>query len=84
MDYFSDDQVPEKYSATEGRKKLNDSWNPIHLLKNPNKFFWIITAAAALVLSLLALIVILVVRLVRRIRYGKGTIRRKDMMFSRR
>ena len=33
MDYFSDDQVPEKYSATEGRKKLNDSWNPIHLLK---------------------------------------------------
>ena len=84
MDHFSDDQVPEKYSATEGRKKLNDSWNPIHLLKNPNKFFWIITAAAALVLSLLALIVILVVRLVRRIRYGKGTIRRKDMMFSRR
>lgn len=84
LDDFKGNQVPEKYSQTEGRKVLEDSWSPIKLLKSPNKFFWIIIAAVALVLSVLALIVILIVRLVRRVRYGKGTIRKKDMMFSRR
>ncbi len=84
LDDFSGGQVPEKYSQAEGRKVLENSWSPIKLLKSPNKFFWIIIAAAALVLSVLALIIILIVKLVRRIRYGKGTIRKKDMMFSRR
>lgn len=84
LDDFQGGQVPEKYSQAEGRKVLEDSWSPINLLKSPNKFFWIIIAAVALVLSVLALIIILIVKLVRRIRYGKGTIRKKDMMFSRR
>lgn len=84
LDDFKGNQVPEKYSQTEGRKVLEDSWSPIKLLKSPNKFFWIIIAAVALVLSVLALLIILIVRLVRRVRYGKGTIRKKDMMFSRR
>lgn len=84
IDDFEGNQVPERYSQAEGRKLLVDSWNPVNILKQPNKFFWIIVAAAALILSVIALIVILIVRLIRRMRYGKGTLRKKDMIFSRR
>lgn len=82
IDNFSGGKVPSKYGQPEGRKVLVDSRNPIALLKNPNRFFWMILAAIALAVSLAALIIVLVVKLVMRIRYGKGAVRRKDMMFG--
>jgi 5'-nucleotidase / UDP-sugar diphosphatase len=36
IDSFEGDAIPAKYSAPEGRKVLNDSLNPIALLKQPN------------------------------------------------
>lgn len=83
IDSFKGNQVPERYASAEGRKVLEDSRSPVAFLKNPNRFFWMIIAAAALVLAVIALIVILVVKLIRRIRYGKRGMRRKDMIFGR-
>ena len=83
IDSFENNQVPERYAAPEGRKVLVDSRSPIAFLKSPNRFFWMIIAAAALILAVIALIVVLAVKLVRRIRYGKRGMRRKDMIFRR-
>ncbi len=83
IDDFDGGRVPDAYSAPEVRKLLEDSRNPIDLLKKPNKFFWMITAAAALALSLLALFAILAVKLVRRLTRGGRRLRRKDMIFRR-
>ena len=83
IDSFEDNQIPERYAAAEGRKVLVDSRSPVAFLKSPNRFFWMITAAAALVLAVAALIIILAVKLIRRIRYGKRGMRRKDMIFRR-
>lgn len=51
------EQVPEKYSAPEGRKVVYASWNPIHLIKSPN---WITLLVMALVLIVIAVIVLVV------------------------
>lgn len=83
IDSFKNNKVPAKYSETEGRKVDETSWNPFKLLKQTNKFFWMIIAAVALVIAVVALIVILIVKLVRRMRYGKYGIRKKDMIFRR-
>lgn len=84
IDSFSGDKVPvKKYGDLQGRKVQENSLNPFKLLKQTNKFFWMITAAVVLVLALVALIVVLVVMLVRRMRYGRYGIRRKDMIFRR-
>lgn len=53
-------EVDSAYSQTDGRKVAYASWNPVDLLKHPNKFTWI----ALGVLLALILIVVLVVRLV--------------------
>ena len=53
-------EVNSAYSQTDGRKVAYASWNPVDLLKHPNKFTWI----ALGVLLALILIVVLVVRLV--------------------
>lgn len=60
--------VPAKYAKAEGRKVVEDSKNIIDLVKNPNKFFFIIIAVILLVLALLAGIIVLIVKLVRKIR----------------
>lgn len=59
--------VPAKYGTEEGRKVVEDSKNIIDLVKNPNKFFFIIIAVILVVLAILAGIVILIVKLVRKI-----------------
>ena len=83
IDSFKNNKVPDKYSETEGRKVNETGWNPLKLLKQPNKFFWMITAAVVLVIAILALVIVLLVKLVRRMRYGKYGIRKKDMIFRR-
>lgn len=83
IDSFKNGKVPEKYSEPEGRKVEENSWNPFKLLKQTNKFFWMIIAAIVLVIAVVALIIVLIVKLVRRMRYGKYGIRKKDMIFRR-
>ena len=59
--------VPAIYGTTEGRKVVEDSKALGDLLKNPNKFFWMIMAVVLVVLIVFVLLVILVVKLVKRI-----------------
>lgn len=59
--------VPEKYATEEGRKIVEDSKKIGDLLRNPNKFFFIIIAVVLLVILILVVIIILIVRLVKRI-----------------
>lgn len=49
--------VPDKYEDREGRKTDTDSKNIVELLKNPNKFVFIIVGIAGVVLALLVLVV---------------------------
>lgn len=77
MDSFEDTdgdgigEVPEKYGTQEGRKVVEDSKKLGDLLKNPNKFFFMIVGVVLLVLILIILIVLLIRKIVRRIRCKK-------------
>ena len=59
--------VPVKYGAEEGRKVVEDSKKLGDLLKNPNKFFFMIIGVILFVIILLAAIVIVAVKVVRKI-----------------
>lgn len=63
--------VPAKYGKEEGRKVVEDSKDIIDLVKNPNKFFFMILAVILVVLAILAGIVVLIVKIVKRIRRRK-------------
>ncbi len=54
--------VPAKYGTTEGRKVVGDSKDLGDLLKNPNKFFFIIVGAVLVVLAIVVSIVTLIVK----------------------
>lgn len=60
--------VPEKYGTLEGRKVAEDSKNPVELLKNPNRFFFMITGAVLLLLAILAGIITFLVKFIKKIR----------------
>lgn len=81
---LSGDKIVEKYSRPEGRKVLVDSFSPVQILKQPNKFFFMITAAVILAVAVLVLLAVLLIKFIRRVRYGKNRIRKKDMIFRRR
>lgn len=72
IDSFEGDQVPAKYSHTEGRKVLEDSRAIGDLLKDTNKFFWIIIGVLALVILIVVLIVVVTVKLVKRYKRRKA------------
>ncbi len=59
--------VPEKYSGKEGRKVVEDSKNPIELVKNPNKFFFAILAIVLVLLAVLAGLILLIIKIIKRI-----------------
>lgn len=63
--------VPEKYGTQEGRKVVEDSKNIGDLLKNPNKFFFMILAVILLLLAILVGIVVAIVKIVKKIRKKK-------------
>lgn len=70
--------VPAKYSAPEGRKVVEDSKNLWDLIKNPNKFFFMIIGIIILILAILTGLTFLVVKLVKKVvRYIKKTKERK-------
>ena len=83
IDSFSGDKVPEKYSEPDGRKLAENTLNPFKLLKQTNKFFWMVIAAVVLVLAVIALVIVLAVKGIRRMRYGITFIRKKDRIFTR-
>ena len=58
--------VDSRYSVEEGRKVVEDSKAIGDLLKEPNKFFFVIVGILLAVLLILVLIVILIVKLVKR------------------
>ena len=60
--------VPAKYATEEGRKVVEDSKKLGDLLKNPNKFFFMIVGVILFVILLLAAIVVVVVKVVRKAR----------------
>lgn len=57
--------VPAKYGTVEGRKVVEDSKNIIDLLKNPNKFFFMIIGVILVVIVLLVLVVLLLKKIVK-------------------
>lgn len=61
-------EIPEKYGRMEGRKVVEDSRKIGDLLKNPNKFFFIIIAVILVVILLLTGIIIGIVKIVKKIR----------------
>ncbi len=63
--------VPAKYGTMEGRKVVEDSKNIIDLVKNPNKFFFMILGVILLVLAILAAIVVVIVKVVKKIKKRK-------------
>ena len=84
IDSFSGNKVSvKKYGDVQGRKVQENTLNPFKTLKQTNKFFWMLSAAIALVLAVVTLIVVLLVKGIRRMRYGRYGIRKKDMIFRR-
>lgn len=62
VDSFSENEegvsvVPERYAASEGRKNIQNSRNPVELFKHPNKIALVLYGAILLVILLLVLIV---------------------------
>ena len=58
-------EVPEKYGTLEGRKVVEDSKKLGDLLKNPNKFFFMIIGIVLLVIVIIVLIVVAIVKVVK-------------------
>ena len=59
-------EVPEKYGTEEGRKVVEDSKNIVDLVKNPNKFFFIISAIVLALLALVAGVIVLIRKILKR------------------
>lgn len=59
--------VPEKYAGKEGRKVVEDSKKVGDLLKNPNKFFFMVLGIVLVVVALLVAIVFIIAKVVQRV-----------------
>lgn len=66
LDHLNPEEIAARYSRPEGRKVLEDSKNIGDLLKQPNKFFWMIIGVIAVVILVAALVVRFIVRRVKR------------------
>ena len=61
------DEMDGHYGQTDGRKVIYSSWNPVNLLRNANKFTWILLAAIVVVIGLLVGIMALVRKICRKV-----------------
>jgi 2',3'-cyclic-nucleotide 2'-phosphodiesterase (5'-nucleotidase family) len=59
--------VPQKYATKEGRKVVEDSKKVGDLLKNPNKFFFMVLGIVLLVVALVVAIVFVIAKVVQRV-----------------
>ena len=67
--------VPEYYNQLHGRKVAEPSWSPIALVKSPNKIFFIVVGAGALILAIIIVPTVLIIRKIRRKR-RQGAVRK--------
>ena len=72
IDSFEGNEVPDKYAQLEGRKNDVTSWNPIELMKQPNKIGYILMAAVVVLILIVVGIVALVKKIRRKRRANKG------------
>ena len=63
--------VPAKYGTAEGRKVVEESKHILDLVKNPNKFFFMIAGIILLLLAIAAGVVVLVVKVVKKAKKRK-------------
>lgn len=63
--------VPLKYASEEGRKVVEDSKNILDLLKDPNKYFFMIVGVILLILAIFATMIVLIAKLVKKLRRKK-------------
>lgn len=63
--------VAAKYGELEGRKVVEDSKNILDLVKNPNKFFFMIVGIILLLLAIVAGVVVLIVKIVKKVKKHK-------------
>lgn len=59
--------VPQKYATKEGRKVVEDSKEVGDLLRNPNKFFFMVLGIVLLVVALLVAIAFVIAKVVQRV-----------------
>lgn len=59
--------VPQKYATEEGRKVVEDSKKVGDLLKNPNKFFFMVLGVVLLVVAILVAMVFIIAKVVQRV-----------------
>ena len=69
--------VPQTYASKEGRKVVEDSKKLGDLLKNPNKFFFMIIGIVLAVILILVLIIVLMVKGIRAILRKCGVVKKK-------
>lgn len=75
---FPDGKIPAEYSKTEGRKVLVDSKNPINLLRDSNRYFYIMLGILAAVIVVVVLVIFLIVKLVKRKRRKRKEAKAKN------
>lgn len=63
--------VPSYYNENHERKIVEDSYSPISLLKNPNKFFAIIVGGASVVILIIILVIVKIRRKIKRRNHKK-------------
>ncbi len=62
--------VPAKYGITEGRKVVENSKKLGDLLKNPNKFFFLIIGAIAVVMILIVVVILVMIKVLKKVVKG--------------
>ena len=62
------EEMDSRYADVDGRKVVYKSWNPVSLLRNANKFTYILLAVIVLLVLIIVLIVKGIKRLIRRFR----------------
>ena len=58
--------VPSAYATKQGRKVVDDSWNIVKLLKNPNRYAFMIIGLVTLVIVLVVIIILGIRKLILR------------------
>ena len=59
--------VPETYGTLEGRKIVEESKNILDLVKNPNKFFFMILGLAVVVIAAVVFIIVIIIKLTKKV-----------------
>lgn len=66
IDSFEGDKVPEEYASLQNRKNDVTSWNPVEILKQPNKVGRIVMAAGVVLILIVVGIAALIRRIIRK------------------